>query len=74
MPQFWLIMKGNHPSVTHARFTDESKAQKEVDRLEKFRTEKNAKIDANPATGHGSCFLNMEDNDLWTKQERTFPQ
>lgn len=70
----FLIMKGTHPSVCHSRFLDEGEARTEVNRLETSRLLRNTNIQEHPATGQGSCFLNILDNEPWTYQYHEFPQ
>lgn len=73
MVKCWLIMKGNFPSMSHARYLDEAEARKEVERLEGLRRKRNQQIDDHPATGRGSAFMNIKDNDPWSLEYREFP-
>jgi hypothetical protein len=68
----FLIMKGNHPSMNHARYLDEGLVQAEVERLENSRKETNER--PRVTGGHGSCFLNVKDNEPWSYVKREFPE
>lgn len=56
----YLIYKGNFPSLAHAGYKDKALAEAEAKRINDLIIASNLRIDANPATGRGSAFLNMK--------------
>jgi hypothetical protein len=63
---YFIVLKGNFPSQTHSRYDNEDECRNEITRLENIRIEKNKQIDEHPATGRGSSFMNMKDNEPWS--------
>jgi len=71
----FVIFERNFPSMYHARFLDEEECKKEVARLNENAARHNRKVREHPATGRGSAFLNMEqEENRWSYNRMEFPQ
>lgn len=63
---YFIILKGNFPSLMHTRFDSEEMAKREVDRLETIRIDRKNNINKHPSVGKGACFANMRENVPWS--------